>query len=124
MAIAEASAAATLSAAPAKPSRARWLVILVPYLWLLVFFLVPFIIVIKISLSAAAVAMTVKTVPLVERSIWNPVSLSALSFHLRVTSPCLSTLAVRLVGADGTTSATVAVLELAELPPELNAETL
>ncbi len=34
----------------------RWLVILIPYLWLLVFFLVPFIIVLKISLSDAAVA--------------------------------------------------------------------
>ena len=31
---------------------------------------------------------------------------------------------VRLVGAAGTTSATVAALELAELPPELNADTL
>lgn len=39
-----------------KPSRARWLVILAPYLWLLVFFLIPFAIVIKISLSAAAVS--------------------------------------------------------------------
>jgi hypothetical protein len=68
--------------------------------------------------------MTVNTVPLVERSISNPVSLSALSFHLSVTSPCLSTPAVRLVGAAGTTSATVAVLEWVELPPELKAETL
>ena len=33
------------------------LVILVPYLWLLVFFLVPFIIVFKISLSQTAIAM-------------------------------------------------------------------
>ena len=33
------------------------LVILVPYLWLLFFFLVPFIIVFKISLSQTAIAM-------------------------------------------------------------------
>ena len=68
--------------------------------------------------------MTAKEVPFAERSIWKPVSLLALSFHLSVTSPWCSTFAVRLVGAAGTTSATVAVLELAELPPELNAETL
>jgi len=35
---------------------ARWLVVAVPYLWLLVLFLVPFIIVVKISLSQTAVA--------------------------------------------------------------------
>ncbi len=34
----------------------RWLVIAIPYLWLLVFFLVPFIIVLKISLSDPAVS--------------------------------------------------------------------
>jgi putrescine transport system permease protein len=39
-----------------RPSRTRWLVILVPYLWLLVLFLIPFAIVIKISLSQTAVA--------------------------------------------------------------------
>lgn len=35
----------------------RWLVIAIPYLWLLVFFLVPFVIVLKISLSDAAVSL-------------------------------------------------------------------
>ncbi|HEX2842818.1 ABC transporter permease subunit [Hyphomicrobium sp.] len=35
----------------------RWLVILVPYLWLLVFFLIPFFIVFKISLSDIATAI-------------------------------------------------------------------
>ena len=35
---------------------ARWLVVAVPYLWLLILFLVPFIIVVKISLSQTAVA--------------------------------------------------------------------
>ncbi len=35
----------------------RWLVILVPYIWLLVFFLVPFLIVFKISLSDIATAI-------------------------------------------------------------------
>jgi putrescine transport system permease protein len=34
----------------------RWFVVLVPYVWLFVFFLIPFFIVIKISLSATAVA--------------------------------------------------------------------
>ena len=57
MAVAEASATpATTAAPPAKASRARWLVVLVPYLWLLILFLIPFVIVIKISLSATAVA--------------------------------------------------------------------
>ncbi len=41
---------------PAPRSRARWLVIVVPYVWLLVLFLVPFIIVLKISFSTTAVA--------------------------------------------------------------------
>lgn len=41
----------------AGPSRARWLVVAVPYLWSLVFFLVPFLIVVKISLSDTAIAM-------------------------------------------------------------------
>jgi putrescine transport system permease protein len=39
---------------PAKSGRARALVVLVPYLWLLVLFLVPFLIVLKISLSTIA----------------------------------------------------------------------
>ena len=46
----------TPTAEPAPRSRARWLVIAVPYLWLLVLFLVPFIIVLKISFSTTAVA--------------------------------------------------------------------
>ena len=40
-----------------KQSRARWLVVLIPYAWLLVLFLVPFLIVIKISFSTTAVAV-------------------------------------------------------------------
>jgi putrescine transport system permease protein len=44
------------AAPPAKQWRAQWLVILVPYLWLLIFFLIPFAIVIKISVSTAAVS--------------------------------------------------------------------
>lgn len=39
------------------PSSARWLVVAVPFLWSLVFFLVPFFIVLKISLSDTAIAM-------------------------------------------------------------------
>src|SRR5882672_4442493 len=57
MAVAEASATPAVAAAPsAKASPARWLVVLIPYLWLLIFFLIPFVIVIKISLSATAVS--------------------------------------------------------------------
>ena len=40
----------------AKRSAARWLVVLVPYLWLFILFLIPFAIVVKISLSTAAQA--------------------------------------------------------------------
>ena len=43
--------------APARPSRAGALVVLVPYLWLLILFLAPFLIVFKISLSFTAVAV-------------------------------------------------------------------
>jgi len=42
---------------PRKPRVGRALVTLIPYLWLLVFFLAPFIIVAKMSLSTAAVAV-------------------------------------------------------------------
>jgi putrescine transport system permease protein len=41
----------------AKGSLGRWLVIAIPYLWLLVLFLIPFLIVFKISLSTTAVAV-------------------------------------------------------------------
>jgi putrescine transport system permease protein len=40
----------------ARRSWTRWLVVAVPYLWLLVFFLAPFLIIFKISLSTYAVA--------------------------------------------------------------------
>ncbi len=36
---------------------ARWLVVIIPYVWLLVFFLAPFFIILKISLSDQAIAM-------------------------------------------------------------------
>ena len=39
-----------------RPNPARWLVVAVPYLWLFLLFLVPFVIVIKISLSLTAIA--------------------------------------------------------------------
>lgn len=41
----------------AKPNPARWLVVLVPYIWLLLFFLAPFLIIVKISLSDTAISM-------------------------------------------------------------------
>jgi putrescine transport system permease protein len=37
--------------------RARWAVVGVPYLWLLVFFAIPFLIVLKISFSRLAIAI-------------------------------------------------------------------
>jgi putrescine transport system permease protein len=40
----------------ARPSRWRWLLIVVPYAWLFVLFLVPFLIVFKISFSTTAIA--------------------------------------------------------------------
>jgi putrescine transport system permease protein len=58
MALAEAETAAPATPAePARPGRLRWLVVLIPYVWLLLFFLVPFAIVFKISLSTTAVAV-------------------------------------------------------------------
>ena len=45
------------AAAPARGGGfGRWLVVLIPYLWLVVLFLIPFFIVVKISLSQTAVA--------------------------------------------------------------------
>lgn len=40
-----------------KASRARWLIVLIPYLWMVLFFLAPFFIIVKISLSDTAIAM-------------------------------------------------------------------
>jgi putrescine transport system permease protein len=45
------------AAAPAKAGFGRGLVVLVPYLWLLVFFAAPFLIVLKISFSTSAIAV-------------------------------------------------------------------
>jgi len=65
-----------------KRSRAQRLVVGIPYAWLLVFFLVPFLIVLKISLSQPAVAQPPYT-PLIELSAgWRGVTgfLTGLSF--------------------------------------------
>ncbi|MCJ9750516.1 ABC transporter permease subunit [Neorhizobium sp. BETTINA12A] len=40
-----------------KPNPARWLVVAVPYVWLLLFFAAPFLIIFKISLSETTIAM-------------------------------------------------------------------
>jgi putrescine transport system permease protein len=58
MALAEAggNGLVPVPAARTGPSRARWLVVLIPYIWLLILFLIPFAIVLKISLSQTAVA--------------------------------------------------------------------
>lgn len=50
-----------LPATPDKPetarsNRARWLVLAIPYLWLFLLFLIPFVIVVKISFSLTAIA--------------------------------------------------------------------
>lgn len=45
------------SVAVSKSGSARWLVVLVPYLWMALFFLTPFLIIVKISLSDTAIAM-------------------------------------------------------------------
>ena len=42
---------------PTRSNPARWLVVAVPYFWMLVFFLAPFLIIAKISLSDTAIAM-------------------------------------------------------------------
>ncbi len=44
------------AAAPPQRSRARWIVVAIPYVWLFVLFLIPFLIVFKISFSLTAVA--------------------------------------------------------------------
>jgi putrescine transport system permease protein len=50
-------AMATDAAPQGRGNRLRWLVVAVPYLWLIVLFLAPFLIVLKISLSTTAIAM-------------------------------------------------------------------
>ncbi len=40
-----------------KSDPARWLVVLIPYLWMVLFFVAPFLIIVKISLSDTAIAM-------------------------------------------------------------------
>lgn len=45
------------TAAPPQAGPARWLVVVIPYLWLLLFFAAPFLIILKISLSDTAIAM-------------------------------------------------------------------
>ncbi|MGC4407740.1 ABC transporter permease subunit [Rhizobium rosettiformans] len=42
---------------PSKPGLAKWLVVIIPYLWMVLFFLTPFLIIVKISLSDTAIAM-------------------------------------------------------------------
>jgi putrescine transport system permease protein len=58
-AIAEAAGALPVATGPrtAMPGWTRWLVVGVPYLWLVVFFLLPFLIVLKISFSDSVVAL-------------------------------------------------------------------
>ncbi len=53
---AAATPAPAAAAPPARRSWAQWVVVLIPYVWLLVLFLVPFLIVFKISFSLTAVA--------------------------------------------------------------------
>jgi putrescine transport system permease protein len=59
VAVAEARSVETVAATGrlAGPGRARWLVVIIPYVWLLLLFLIPFFIVVKISLSTTTIAM-------------------------------------------------------------------
>ncbi len=70
-------------AAPARRGLGSWLLIAVPYLWLLVFFLAPFLIVVKISLSQVAVAIPPYTPTFDIAAGWQAIkdSLSELSFE-------------------------------------------
>jgi putrescine transport system permease protein len=45
------------AASPGRGSRLKWLTVAVPYIWLILFFLAPFLIVLKISVSTTAIAM-------------------------------------------------------------------
>jgi putrescine transport system permease protein len=54
--VSTAAPATSESAPPAQRRSLRWLVVFVPYAWLLILFLIPFFIVIKISLSSPAQA--------------------------------------------------------------------
>ncbi|MBX9469208.1 MAG: ABC transporter permease subunit [Rhizobium sp.] len=45
------------SVATSKSGSAKWLVVIIPYLWMVLFFLTPFLIIVKISLSDTAIAM-------------------------------------------------------------------
>lgn len=45
------------TAAPPQAGPARWLVVIIPYVWLLLFFAAPFLIILKTSLSDTAIAM-------------------------------------------------------------------
>jgi putrescine transport system permease protein len=45
------------SVTASKPGLARWLVVIIPYLWMVLFFLTPFLIIVKISLSDTEIAM-------------------------------------------------------------------
>jgi putrescine transport system permease protein len=57
MAAVEAASAASVAAEPESKRSWRWLVVAVPYAWLLLLFLVPFFIVFKISFSSTAIAV-------------------------------------------------------------------
>ncbi|MFN3506574.1 MAG: ABC transporter permease subunit [Allorhizobium sp.] len=45
------------SVSASKAGSARWLVVIIPYLWMALFFLTPFLIIVKISLSDTVIAM-------------------------------------------------------------------
>jgi len=55
--VAEANPVTNTAASVGGPSWTRWLVVVVPYIWLILFFVAPFLIIFKISLSDTAIAM-------------------------------------------------------------------
>ncbi len=55
--VAETNPVSNAATSTGGPSWTRWLVVIVPYIWLILFFVAPFLIIFKISLSDTAIAM-------------------------------------------------------------------
>ena len=73
--------------------------------------------------SSRTTAICVKVTPSVERSILKPVSFSELMLQVRLMTPGDTVEAVRLVGAAGAATQSLARLEESEVPAALTAAT-
>src|SRR5829696_3157953 len=78
---------------------------------------------VKFWASTAAVPAAVKVVPLVDRSIWKPLSLFALSVHARSMAVAEATVASGRLGAGGAAVRVAATFEYAETPAPFVART-